>query len=81
MATSAVALLTATGVLETCISGSGQSKEELSKLVVGQNVPRDVHAAISMLSYPAPLWHMYFNDFGSIPTSSASKGPVNCSSS
>jgi hypothetical protein len=35
MATSAVALLTATGVLETCISGSGQSKEELGKLMVG----------------------------------------------
>jgi hypothetical protein len=81
MATSAVALLTATGVLETCISGSGQSREELGKPMAGQDVLRDVHAAISMLSYPAPLWHMYFNDFGSDSTSSASKGPVNCSSS
>jgi len=39
-------------------------------------LPRDVHAATSMLSYPAPLWQMYFREGGNLETSSASIGPV-----
>jgi hypothetical protein len=43
----------------------------------GKNELRDIQAATSMLSYPAPLWQIYFIDDGSLETSSASKGPVN----
>src|SRR6266487_6189536 len=40
--------------------------------------PLAVQAATSILSYPAPLWQMYFSDDGSFDTRSRSKGPVNC---
>ena len=40
-------------------------------------IPFLVQVWISTLSYPAPLWQIYFNDAGSTDRSSASKGPVN----
>ena len=58
IATSAVASLTAIGVLDTCI-------------------PLLLHAATSMLLYPAPLWQMNFKLLGRTSRSSSLKSPVN----
>lgn len=51
MAMSAVALFTAIGVEETEIPGGTLASEKEGRRVR----PLEVHAATSMLSYPAPL--------------------------
>jgi hypothetical protein len=44
--------------------------------VLDTEMPRFVHAATSMLLYPAPLWQMNLRLLGSASTSSSSKSPV-----
>lgn len=74
MATSAVASLTAMGVLATSMPRL-MLLAVLTRSLAGIK-PRSVQAGMSILSYPAPLWHMYFRLFGSAWIISLLNGPV-----